>query len=213
MKCRIALSAVILALATAPAMSHAAGVVLFSNLDSNNSATGSATIIGGPGNFFNDRVAAAFTTPNDGTTDVFGTAEVVVAQFSDPSATLDLRLYSDINGLPGLLLDTMTLTTPLGDANTNPTTALLTSTTHPLLFPNTTYWIGLTAGANESLLWLNNSVGDSRPTADNGGDPSVTWETFGDAAPAFRITSFVPEPSAALLACCAAAPLLRRRPR
>jgi hypothetical protein len=181
--------------------------VLFSNLDANDSSTGSATILGGT-NQSNNTLAADFTVSGG---DHFLTSiEVVVANFGAPPHTVAASIRDDNAGTPGTILESFSFIGDLGDSN-NPTTIFLDSVSNPLLLDGATYWVALTSGdPDKRILWKNNSVGDDR-NAQHDFDSDNTWEAEGDAEPAFRVRGAVPEPAA--LALLWLFPLLARRQR
>ena len=173
------------------------GQVVYSNLDSNDSSTGSSTIVGGSANFFDSRLAAAFTV--SGGPYLFGSAELVVDEFGTGTDSLTIFLYGHdpVNNTPGILLETMTWT---GSAITARQTILVNSTLHTPLLTGQTYWLAMTpTDPTAAVLWVNNSAGPGGAALDitaartnsAGTDP---WVLAEGAEPAFRITA-VPEPS------------------
>jgi hypothetical protein len=180
-------------------------VVVYSNLDANDSATGSSTIVGGSANFFDSRLAAAFTV--SGGPFAFSAVDLVVDAFSSGVDQLTIFLYSNdgMTNLPGTVLETLTWT---GPAITGRETIEATSLLHTLLLTGQTYWIAMTpsgTSADKAALWVNNSIGPNGdpipvPAARTNSNASDPWASEPNAQPAFRVLA-VPEPAiCALLA-------------
>jgi hypothetical protein len=179
--------------------------VLFSNLDSNDSSTGSSTIVN-----------ASYTLAGDFTVsggDFFLTSiEVVVANFHNPPNTVDASIRADNAGTPGTTLESFSFTGDLDFADSNsPKTIKFNSVLNPPLVDGATYWIALTSGnPDKSILWKNNSIGDNRNAQRDFGNDN-TWEPAEFSEPAFRVRGAVPEP--AVLALVWLFPLLAGRRR
>ena len=77
---------------------------------------------------------------------------------------MNLFLLSDAGGLPGMVLDTFTLT-----GIPSQSSALLSaySTQHPLLTGGTAYWFGVTPTSDTEARWFLNSTGQLGPCAEN----------------------------------------------
>ena len=202
---------------TAILMLHSAAraAVIFSNLGPGDSYIGNSglTIDTAPRS-----VASAFTPT---TAALFGGVEAAIMRnpnFYAYTGNTDIALAADLGGSPGAIIEDLGVHPTQADLGTTNSGSLVaaSSSFHPLLAAGTQYWIVVapvdfgptyyTAAA-----WTFNNTGNANPVRTN--FQNQGWQDTGTLAPAFRISSYVPEPaSLALLAlsCVAVIPARRR---
>jgi hypothetical protein len=66
---------------------------------------------------------------------------------------LDVWLMSDVAGLPGTIIESFALTGAMGPFGVISPPVVATSVLHPLLVPNTPYWVALSAPTGTHFVW------------------------------------------------------------
>src|SRR5262245_60602021 len=81
------------------------------------------------------------------------------------NAPFQIRVHADASGLPGAILEQVTVTTPLGSFGllNPPVSVQFAGTT--VLSAGTQYWISMDAGPITQAVWNHNSTGDLGPRA------------------------------------------------
>lgn len=109
---------------------------------------------------------------------------------------LDVSLMSDVGGQPGSVIESFSFIDQMGDFDNNNPLLVGTSILHPLLLPDTDYWL-VPSASDETLAAWNyaspNVTGMVARSLDGG-----PWNVFNSDLSAFRING-VPAPSALLL--------------
>jgi hypothetical protein len=118
---------------------------------------------------------------------------------------IDLRLYTDGGGMPGVDLDTIHASNQMPMFATTSTQLItFTSTLHPTLLAGETYWLLPFADEGTLAVWNVNNQGQIGPIAQSFNEPIPgDWNVFTDDQGAFEVNGspVVPEPSTlALLA-------------
>ncbi len=180
--------------------------VVFSNFGpgmSYNQAPNSAWIVSGSTSGNGTVVIASQFTPTADIT--FTSAQVALRSFNGPNM-VTIRLMTDSGGVPGLGVETITLTNAM-TTNSAGSIVVANSTLHPLLQSGTSYW--LVAYAPVSDTWADwkfsladTSTGSNFTHSFTG--PDGPWAPRpGAPRPAFQINGLeaaaVPEPTTLLL--------------
>ena len=176
----------------------AEATVIFSNFgpgDTYDFTTG-YTLGGQPGYFV---PGEAFTNgPSGATLDSIEVAAGIVAGQN----SLNLQLMSDAGGAPGSVIETLTVSDPLGPFGTFGPPLLASSVLHPLLSPLTQYWvIGVVPDDGTTWsAWYYNSIGEAGPHATlNMGDWEINPATQGTFRVNATLLNPIPEPGSLLL--------------
>jgi hypothetical protein len=104
----------------------------------------------GPGKF----LATEFTTTSGGN---LGSISLSVKAINQPVVA---GLYTYFAGEPGVLLESWSFSTPLGDTEyPNPPVTTLTSVVNPFLTPGTPYWFVFTNSSISDVQWYMNDTG------------------------------------------------------
>jgi hypothetical protein len=176
------------------ARGHTGAAVLFSTLSADPYDIHGGAPVGlmpGVGNFTQGN-QFSFTGMTSRTLD---SVELAAALFSGTNQ-LNVSLMSDAAGQPGSVIESFSFVGQMGGIDNNNPLLVGTSILHPLLLPDTNYWLVLSAGDDTLAAW-------------NYASPSVTgmtarrldagpWNVFNSDLSAFRING-VPAPSALLL--------------
>jgi hypothetical protein len=181
------------AFAAAPAANAA---VLFSNFgpgDSYDTSTGWSVSSSAP-----QDPAMPFTVAGSGY--VLSSVNMALNNSAASPSSLIVQIMSDVGGLPGTVIESMTLSVPTGMSIVTGLSAL-----NPTLVAGTTYWLATDALNFEGAWqWTDPNVLGPTAFSFNGGS---TWEAFNLQTAAFRIngeTEFaVPEPGSIALAALA----------
>ena len=182
---------------------------IHSNLGPGDSfATNSGWVVATLGSI--DHVDQAIAMPFTviGTNYTFTSAELAMS-FAGGTSLLDISLTADASGVPGDVIETMSVNVPNGD----PALVTATSFLHPSLMAGSTYWITAVASGDLSSVWkfagppgtpIWGTVGYSYNSGDSWSISSTTPPqdplTSNEEA-AFRVNgAAVPEPSTFALA-------------
>jgi hypothetical protein len=110
----------------------------------------------------------------------------------------DLRLMSDLGGIPGVILESFHVANRPSFGSASPSLAIGISTLHPALLSGTQYWLALSADPTAFMILNLNTTGDlDRAFRVNGG----AWQVTKDVAGAFRVNGTavgaapIPEPA------------------
>jgi hypothetical protein len=134
----------------------------------------------------------------------------VLACLSPPDAgyQLDILLMTDDGGKPGTVIESFAFTAPFATFDASSHLRVGTSILHPVLEPDTTYWIAGTGPADSRIVWLNAPIGLWMDTwtlsATRSGVDGAPWSIgYQKPPPAYRITGtplpVIPAPGALLL--------------
>jgi hypothetical protein len=122
----------------------------------------------------------------------------VAMGFSSSPNLVDLEILPNVKGAPGpdsQALESFHLVNTLPPFGSNGPPLMVDSILHPLLEPNTSYWLAAIASRPTEDMWNNNSVGDMGTYALR--DNNTPWiALLGPERPAFRVlASPVAEPA------------------
>lgn len=193
----LALSAA-LAFAAAPAATNAA--VVFSNFGAGDSFDTSGWVVSNVVGGIQQDVAMPFTVT--GSSYMLTSLEMALNSSSGGTSSLVVQIMADAAGLPGAVIESLTLSVPVGTSIVTGLSAL-----HPTLVAGTTYWLATDAPVGFDGSWQLTSppiIGSTAFMFQNDG----IWVGFPDfETSAFRIngeTGFaVPEPGSIALAALA----------
>src|SRR5262249_47196627 len=108
----------------------------------------------------------AFPFTVGGMTDFrFDGARLALSLSGGTNAIPALRLYSDVGGNPGGLLESIPVPGTLGPFNSNTPPVVFTPPPHPLPQPRQTYWLLPFASGDTEAVWVVNNRGLSGPRA------------------------------------------------
>jgi hypothetical protein len=147
-------------------------------------------------NHVDQDIAMPFTVI--GTNHTFTSAELAMKLWLGGTPSLDILLTADAGGVPGAVIETMSVT-----VGNDPALVTATSVLNPTLVAGTTYWIATLAGGDHSSLWmLAGSPGGNNPMGTVGFsyDRGESWSTSIGEEAAFRVNgNVVPEPASLTL--------------
>jgi hypothetical protein len=131
----------------------------------------------------------------------FTSLEMALLNLNANPSLLSVHLMTDAGGLPGAIIESMSLAVTPGSSLVTGVSALT-----PTLTAGTTYWIATDAGPgfNGGWHWTSPPVSGTGAFSD---DHTATWTQFSDVSAAFRvngdpITPAVPEPGSMSLFGC-----------
>ena len=182
---RVAMSLAVAALFGFALAAPAEATVLFSNLGTPDSFDPGLAfnIIGAPGGDVDWASSFTFSTP--ARMFALDSIDVAVRLNTGPDDTLEVWLMSDVGGLPGTVLEVMTISAVSAAASVR----TATSTSNPVLEPNITYWVALSVPGNATIPWHQNNNGDVGTMATRSG--GVGWISFPTNRGAFRVNAVV----------------------
>ena len=194
---------------------HAQGDVFYDNYGPGNSySLGSGYAFGGPfaGIHFDTAMAFTATNPHLLTAGEFAVSAAYDLGSPSPS-TFSIVIRADAAGLPGAVLEEVTVTQQLGASGVFSLPVMVDFAGTTLLSAGVQYWIHMSADEPHRLVWKANNTGDFglRAFQVDGGP----WSAGGgnDALGAFRLHgTLVPGPGVfAMLGVAVCAGLKRRR--
>ncbi len=121
--------------------------------------------------------------------------------FGCPAAeSFTIDLTADNSDSPGATIEAFSLSNViLGGLGNNNAPITVTSVLNPALAAGTQYWITVSSSVANSIVWNNNSTGDTNDQAIST-DGGATWFAPSGATPsALEVDGLVPEPSTAVL--------------
>ena len=147
-------------------------------------------------NHVDQDIAMPFTVI--GTNHTFTSAELAMVLYLGGTPSLDILLTADAGGVPGAVIETMSVT-----VGNDPALVTATSVLNPTLVAGTKYWIATAAGGDHSSEWMfagspggNNPIGTVGFSYDGG----ASWSTSTGEEAAFRVNgNVVPEPASLTL--------------
>ena len=192
------------ALAAILPASASAATILFTNFGSSMAYD---TTQGNPvGNDFAGDNAAEGDSFMIGSAATFSSANLALSCVVGCPAAMNFTvdLTADSGDSPGAIIESFAFTNvTLGALGNNNTPITVTSVLHPLLAASTQYWITVSSSLSYSIVWNNNSTGDTNDQAVSS-DGGATWFSPSGATPgALQVNgnlSAAPEPSGGLLA-------------
>jgi len=147
-----------------------------------------------------------------GTDYTFTSAELAMWLVGGTSS-LEISLTADASGVPGDVIETMSVNLPGGD----PALVTATSTLNPSLMAGSTYWIAAVASGDLSSVWkFAGSPGGNNPIGTVGFsyDGGSSWSTSTGEEAAFRVNGdAIPEPTTLTLLGLGSLGYCRRRKR
>jgi hypothetical protein len=198
---RAASIAFLLAIAIMTPQKSASAAWLAGNLGTGNSFNTSAGYaLSGPhpasGSSENLAVEFSFT----GTAPVLFSSAQLALQFHSGANQVTVALMSSTAGVPGTVLETMSLSV----AGATATLYTVTSTVNTVLYANTNYWLAADVSGTSDMTWMENNQGQTNHLAfqtDSASTGLSAWTTApGNPDIAYAVYSIpVPAPSSASL--------------
>lgn len=152
------LSVFALAAVLSPTMDARADVIFSSFGPGDSYVTSTGVSVRGPDAFGGFFVAGFRFTP--GTTFTLDSIDAAFSAGTGPSAfNLTVRVADGPGGLPGTLVEVLSFSGPLGTFGFPNPPVTLSSASHPLLVPGTSYWVIASAEGTTSVFWNSNNQG------------------------------------------------------